>query len=111
MKTPSDWNKLPDSVLCAKTLDFKTAVQQLLLTAAKFPELEFCRVLYPDNLGEENVLVNISISKGGLKHQRVMLSDMPNWGKGGWGSGGGGVGGGVEGTRSFVCIVNDHSYV
>ena len=25
-------------------------------------------------------LVNVSISEGGLKRQRMMLSDMPNWG-------------------------------
>ena len=30
VKTPGDWNKLTDSLICAKTLDkFKTAVQQL----------------------------------------------------------------------------------
>ena len=32
------------------------------------------------SLGEEAALVNISISKGGLKCQRVVISDMPNWG-------------------------------
>ena len=30
--------------------------------------------------GQESALVNVSISKGGLKCQRVMLSDMPNLG-------------------------------
>ena len=30
-----------------------------------------------NSLGEEITLVSVSISKGGLKHQRVMLSDMP----------------------------------
>ena len=30
-------------------------------------------------LGDETALVNVNISKGGLKCQRVMLSDMPNW--------------------------------
>ena len=30
VKTPSDWNKLTDSVICAKALDsFETAVQKL----------------------------------------------------------------------------------
>ena len=33
-----------------------------------------------NSLGEETALVNVSISKRGLKCQRVMLSDMPNWG-------------------------------
>ena len=33
-----------------------------------------------NSLGEETALVNVSISKGGLKCQRVMISDMPNWG-------------------------------
>ena len=33
-----------------------------------------------NSLGEETALVNVSISKGGLKCQRVMVSDMPNWG-------------------------------
>ena len=32
-----------------------------------------------NSLGEETALVNVSISKGGLKCQRVMISDMPNW--------------------------------
>ena len=32
------------------------------------------------SLGEETALENVSISKEGLKCQRVMLSDMPNWG-------------------------------
>ena len=30
-------------------------------------------------LGEESALVNVSISKGRLKCQRMMVSDMPNW--------------------------------
>ena len=34
-----------------------------------------------NSLGEETALVNVSISKGGLKCQRVMISDMPNWGE------------------------------
>ena len=38
-----------------------------------------------NSLGEETALVNVSISKGGLKRQRVMLSDMPNWWTGGGG--------------------------
>ena len=33
-----------------------------------------------NSLGEETALVNVSISKGGLKCQRVMPSDKPNWG-------------------------------
>ena len=33
-----------------------------------------------NSLGEETALVNVSISKGRLKCQRVMLSDMPKWG-------------------------------
>ena len=38
-------------------------------------------VYYPCNsLGEETALVNVSISKGGLKCQRVMMSDIPDWG-------------------------------
>ena len=38
------------------------------------------RVAFPFNsLGEEAALVNVSISKGGLKCQRVVISDMPNW--------------------------------
>ena len=32
------------------------------------------------SLGEETALVNVSISKGGLKCPRVVISDMPNWG-------------------------------
>ena len=30
--------------------------------------------------GKEAALVNVSISKEGLKCQRVVISDMPNWG-------------------------------
>ena len=33
-----------------------------------------------NSLGKEAALVNVSISKGGLKCQRVVISDMPNWG-------------------------------
>ena len=33
-----------------------------------------------NSLGEETALVNVSISKGGLKCQRVVISNMPNWG-------------------------------
>ena len=33
-----------------------------------------------NSLGEETALVNVSIIKGGLKCQRVVISDMPNWG-------------------------------
>ena len=36
-----------------------------------------------NSLGEEAALVNVGISKGGLKCQRVVISDMPNWGGGG----------------------------
>ena len=32
-----------------------------------------------NSLGKEAALVNVSISKGGLKWQRVVISDMPNW--------------------------------
>ena len=35
-----------------------------------------------NSLGEEAALVNVSISKGGLKCQRVVISDMPYWGGG-----------------------------
>ena len=38
------------------------------------------RISISFSLGEETALVDVSISKGGLKCQRVMLSDMPNWG-------------------------------
>ena len=42
-----------------------------------------------NSLGEETALINVSISKGGLKCQRVMLSDMPNGDtRVGWGGGG-----------------------
>ena len=33
-----------------------------------------------NSLGKEAALVNVTISKGGLKCQRVVISDMPNWG-------------------------------
>ena len=33
-----------------------------------------------NSLGEETALINVSISKGRLKCQRVMISDMPYWG-------------------------------
>ena len=33
-----------------------------------------------NSLGKEAALVNVSISKGGLKYQRVVISDMLNWG-------------------------------
>ena len=33
-----------------------------------------------NSLGEEAALVNVSISEGGLKCQRVVISEMPNWG-------------------------------
>ena len=33
-----------------------------------------------NSLGKEVTLVNVNISKGGLKCQRVVTSDMPNWG-------------------------------
>ena len=32
------------------------------------------------NLREETALVNVGISKAGLKCQRVVISDMTNWG-------------------------------
>ena len=37
-------------------------------------------ILISNSLEEETALVNVSISKRDLKCQRVMLSDMPNWG-------------------------------
>ena len=43
-----------------------------------------------NSLGKEAALVNVSISKGGLKCHRVVISDMPN---------------GSGGTRSFVGIL------
>ena len=48
------------------------------------------RIPISNSLGAETALVNVNISKGDLKIQRLMLSDMPN--------GGGG-------TRSFVGIL------
>ena len=41
------------------------------------------RIPICNGLGEETALVNVSISKGSLKRQRVMLPDMPNGGGGG----------------------------
>ena len=37
------------------------------------------RIPISNSLGEETALVNVSICKRGLKCQRVMLTDMPNW--------------------------------
>ena len=50
-----------------------------LATESSAPSAAESRIPIFNSLGEEAALVNVSISKGGLKCQRVVISDMPNW--------------------------------
>ena len=81
------WSQLTylDQILCVASLGWGKGWREVNLATV------FCTfssrkeridkwIPISNSLGEETALVNVSISKGCLKCQRVMLSDMPNWG-------------------------------
>ena len=53
---------------------------RVLCTFSNRNERTYKWIPISNSLWEETALVNVNISKAALKGQKVMLSDMPNWG-------------------------------
>ena len=80
MTHPND-NHSPRPVIreVSPEIELNLATESSALSASERSE-SVSEIPISNSLWEETALVNVSISKGGLKCQRVMLSDMHNWG-------------------------------
>ena len=74
--------RAPEFFILHTSANFKKSNTQIFSNKDFFShQLIVCCKWIPisNSLGEETALVNVSISKGHLNCQRLMLSDMPNW--------------------------------